>query len=163
MIRRSRPRDLFRDVHRRAGGVQASGTVKEHPMIEQPFSRRIRDVVAAWDGVTVTPHRFGGIAFRVHHRAMGHLHGDFMADVPFPVRVRRDLVAAGRARPHRTMPTSGWVSHPIRGAHDVPAVIALLRLNYDRLRGGTARTPRTPLMGASMRLLSDGSSDPPLA
>lgn len=134
-------------------------------MTEPSFARRIRDVVATWDGVSVTPHRFGGLSFRVHHREMGHLHGDSMADLPFPVRVRRDLVAAGRAQPHRTLPTSGWVSHPIRSASDVAAVIALLRLNYDRIcGGGPQRTPPAPTFSSdSLQLLSEASSDHGLA
>jgi hypothetical protein len=159
MISRSRRRDLFRDAHRHAGGVQVIGTAKEDPMTDQPFARRIRDVVAAWEGVTVTPHRFGGVVFRVHHREIGHLHGDAMADLPFPMRMRRDLVAAGHAHPHRTLPGSGWVSYPIRSEHDVPAVIALLRLNYDRMRGAAARSLRSPALGDSLQLLRDRSTD----
>jgi hypothetical protein len=126
-------------------------------MTTHPFARRIRDVVAEWDGVTITPHRFGGLMFRVHHREIGHLHGGAMVDLPFPVRVRRDLVAAGRAQPHHALPASGWVSHPIRSALDVPAVIALLRLNYDRLRGARPRPPRVPAISESLQLLSDES------
>lgn len=127
-------------------------------MTTHPFACRIRDVVAEWDGVTITPHRFGGFMFRVNHREIGHVHGGAMVDLPFPVRMRRDLVAAGRAQPHHALPASGWVSHPIRSALDVPAVIALLRLNYDRLRGGTVRRPSMPAISDSLQLLSDDSS-----
>jgi len=127
-------------------------------MTTHPFADRIRDVVAAWEGVTIAPHRFGGVTFRVHHREIGHLHGDAVADLPFPVRMRRDLVAAGRAQPHHALPASGWVSHPIRSALDVPAVLALMRLNYDRLRGGSARVPRVPSLNTSLQLLSDDSA-----
>src|SRR4029077_9807160 len=31
--------------------------------------------VASWPGVTVAPHRFGGVEFRVGRRELGHLHG----------------------------------------------------------------------------------------
>lgn len=127
-------------------------------MTTHPFASRIRDVVAEWEGVTVSPHRFGGFTFRVHHREIGHLHGDAVADLPFPVRIRRDLVAAGRAQPHHALPASGWVSHPIRSALDVPPVLALLRLNYDRLRGVRARLPRVPTISDSLQLLSDDST-----
>src|ERR1700704_3388156 len=88
--------------------------------------------VLSWTGTTAEPHRFGGIEFRVNHHEMGHLHGSRLADLPFPVRVRKELVAAGRAQPHHVLPDSGWVSYPIRDASDVPAVIALFRLNFDR-------------------------------
>ena len=89
--------------------------------------------VGSWPGVTVAPHRFGGVEFRVGRRELGHLHGSRLADLPFPVRIRKELVAAGRASPHHILPDTGWVSFYIRGHEDVPAVLDLFRLNYDRL------------------------------
>jgi luciferase-like monooxygenase len=88
--------------------------------------------VLSWPGVTVGPHRFGGIEFRVGRRELGHLHGDRLADLPFPVRVRKELVEAGRAEPHHIHPESGWISYWIRSVDDVPKVIGLFRLSYDR-------------------------------
>jgi len=46
--------------------------------------------------------------------------------------VRDQLVKAGRVEPHHILPASGWVSVRIRGEQEVPAVIELFRLNYDR-------------------------------
>lgn len=92
----------------------------------------IRSEVLSWPGVTEEPHRFGGIEFRLGKRELGHLHGDYLADLPFPVRLRQELVAAGRALPHHILPLSGWVSYPIRDAAAVPGALALFRLAYDR-------------------------------
>jgi len=88
--------------------------------------------VSAWPDVTVGPHRFGGIEFRLGRRELGHLHGSRLADLPFPVRVRERLVAAGEAEPHHIYPESGWVSFYIHDASDVARVVGLFRLNYDR-------------------------------
>ena len=107
----------------RPGGVGA---------MDDPITTQITREVAGWDGVTVEPHRFGGIEFRLGRRELGHLHGNRLADLPFPVRVREQLVADGRAQPHHILPESGWVSVPIRSAADVPAVVALFRLNFER-------------------------------
>jgi hypothetical protein len=96
--------------------------------IEQQIVRE----VAAWPGVTTATHRFGGIEFRVGRRELGHLHGSRVADLPFPVRVRTDLVTAGQAEPHHVLPQSGWVSYDIHDTSDIAKVIALFRLNYDR-------------------------------
>src|SRR5512132_2148712 len=93
---------------------------------------RITREVSSWPGVTVDPHRFGGVEFRVGRRELGHLHGSRLADLPFPVAVRKQLVAAGRAETHHILPASGWVSYRIAGDRDIPNVIALFRLNYDR-------------------------------
>lgn len=96
-------------------------------------AERIRQAVTAWPGVTAHPHRFGGVEFRYGHREIGHLHGDRLADLPFPRRVHDELVAAGRATRHHVLPESGWVSRWIRSVDDVDDVIALFRLNYERL------------------------------
>jgi len=95
-------------------------------------AERIAQEVSAWPGVTVAPHRFGGTEFRVGRRELGHLHGHHLADLPFPVAVRDRLVEAGRVEPHHVLPESGWVSVRIRSQHDVPAVIELFRMNYER-------------------------------
>lgn len=93
---------------------------------------RIRRKVLGWPGVEEAPHRFGGVEFRLGRREIGHLHGDHLADLPFPVRVREELVREGRARPHHVLPESGWVSFPIRGEADVLGAVALFRLGYER-------------------------------
>ncbi len=130
------------------GGVVAQASV----------SQRIIDIVGGWDGVTVQPHKFGGVEFRVQQREIGHLHDDRTADLRFPLRERRDLVASGRARPHHTLAASGWVSHPIRGEHDIPAVIDLMRRNYERLCGvGSRGTLRT--LGERSQFVSDQTGD----
>jgi Family of unknown function (DUF5519) len=91
--------------------------------------------------VTESPHRFGGIEFRLGRRELGHVHGDRLADIPFPKRMRDDLLKAGRVRPHHVLPQSGWASRTISTEDDADDVIALLRLNYDRAarRAGTRR------------------------
>ena len=91
----------------------------------------VRAAVASWEGVTTHDHRFGGIEFRLGRRELGHLHRT-IADLPFPRRVRDELVAAGRARPHHVLPQSGWVTVPMRTASEVSNVIELFRRNYER-------------------------------
>jgi hypothetical protein len=53
----------------------------------------IERAVTSWPGVTATPHRFGGVELRLGKKELAHLHGDRMADLPFPIRVREQLVA----------------------------------------------------------------------
>jgi hypothetical protein len=72
------------------------------------------------------------VELRVGRRELGHLHGQHLADLPFPVRIREQLVAAGQGILHHAHPTSGWISVPIRGERDVNNVMALFRLNYER-------------------------------
>lgn len=93
----------------------------------------IEQAVGGWDGVTARMHRFGGTEFRLGRVELGHIHGDHLADLPFPTKIRDELIEEGRARPHHVLPESGWVSRAIRDKEDVDDVIALFRLNYDRL------------------------------
>jgi hypothetical protein len=99
---------------------------------------RIEAAVTAWNGVTAHDHRFGGREFRLGRRELGHLHGDRLADLPFPRRIAAMLVETGRARPHR-FARGGWVSFPIRGDEDVHAAIELFRLSYERARVAAER------------------------
>jgi hypothetical protein len=106
------------------------------------IAEKIRRELESWPGVQAGPHRFGGIEFRVGRRELGHLHGDRWADLPFPKSVRELLVSAGRAEAHHVLPDSGWVTRRIHGDADVPAVIDLFRLNYER-RGPNTTDPRS--------------------
>lgn len=96
----------------------------------------IRREVSGWPGVSVGLHRFGGFEFRVRGREIGHLHGEgfpVLADLPFPRKVREELVAAGKAREHHVLPQTGWVSYRVRGEEDVEGALELFRLNYGRI------------------------------
>ncbi len=104
----------------------------------------IKTAVSAWDGVTAHAHRFGGTEFRLDSREIGHVHGDALVDIPFPTKVRNEIVSAGQAQPHHVLPGSGWVSFYIREPEDVGRAIALLRRSYEiavavRSRARTAR------------------------
>ncbi|HXP49282.1 MAG TPA: luciferase family protein, partial [Bacteroidia bacterium] len=80
------------------------------------------------------PNRFGGIEILVDKNEMGHLHGERLADLPFPLKIKERLVRSGQALPHHIYPESGWISYWIRNSGDIPAVIDLFKLQYERLK-----------------------------
>ena len=88
--------------------------------------------LSVWPGVTIEKRGYNFLEFRVGRREIGHLHGNRLADLPFPVRIREQLVAAGKVAPHYLHPDTGWVSFYITGEQDVPAIVDLFRLNYER-------------------------------
>ena len=107
------------------------------------ISELVEREVMGWPNVEKRPHRFGGIEFRVNGHEIGHLHGNRQADLPFPVRTREELVAAGRASLHHILPETGWVSYYLFKPEDVPGLIELFRLNYERYsRAGTSLQER---------------------
>jgi Ni,Fe-hydrogenase I large subunit len=109
--------------------------------------------VASWEGVTVHPHRFGGVEFRVGKRELGHLHQTW-ADLPFTSRIREMLVETGRAEPHK-FGVNGWVS-----CNFDDEVIELFRLSYERARvAQTVRESRDQLREASGADVAAGDDD----
>lgn len=95
-------------------------------------AEEIRDAVTSWPGVDAVPHRFGGTEYRYGRREMGHVHGDWLADLPLPRRLHDEVIAAGRAQPHHILPDSGWVSCRLHSPEDVATAIDLFRMQYDR-------------------------------
>src|SRR5262249_23655066 len=93
---------------------------------------QISEVVRSWPGVEEAPHRFGGVEFRIGRRELGHLHGDRIADLPFPRRVRNELIEEGRARPHHVLPDSGLITVPIRSPEEAENALGLFRMAYER-------------------------------
>jgi len=92
---------------------------------------RITKTVTSWEGVTAQPHRFSGVEYVIGKREIGHIHGDHLVDIPFPKKVRDEIVAAGRAEPHHILPESGWVSFYLRQDGDVEKAIKLLRASFE--------------------------------
>jgi hypothetical protein len=100
-------------------------------MPQSGASKQILEIVSAWEGLTVTPHRFGGWEFKLGRREIGHIHGDSLVDIPFPKKIRDEIVAAGEAQPHHVLPDTGWVSFYLRERGDVDRALALLKRSYD--------------------------------
>ena len=99
-------------------------------------SQRITDTVTSWPGVEAGPGRRGEFAFTVGGRQIGHLHGDRAAHFSFPTDVWAQLRSQGRIVEHPVFPGKrGPAARRIETDEDVDEVIALLRLNYERVTG----------------------------
>jgi predicted DNA-binding protein (MmcQ/YjbR family) len=93
--------------------------------------KTITQTLTSWDGVSTAPHRFGGVEYRLGTRELGHIHGDHLIDIPFPKKVRDEIVQVGLAEPHHVLPETGWVSFYLREEEDVQKAIALLKRSYE--------------------------------
>lgn len=97
-------------------------------------SEQITDEVTSWPGVEAGPGKRGEFAFRIGHREIGHLHGDRSAHFTFPKDVWAELRDQGRITDHPVFPGRvGPAARPIDSQADVEDVIALMRLNYERV------------------------------
>jgi hypothetical protein len=65
-----------------------------------------------------------------------HHHG--VADLAFPKQIHDELIADGQAKPHGAG-FADVVSHRIREPEDVPGVVELFRINYDRAKHAAER------------------------
>jgi hypothetical protein len=99
--------------------------------------------VLDWPGTTSEPGRFVSVAFRYGKREIGHVHRDRIADLPVTPEMREDLLAKGRARPHRAG-SRGYISYPIGDEGDVAAVLEILGRNYDRAKAAAERRAASP-------------------
>ena len=104
---------------------------------------KIHEAVSRWEEIAARPHRFGGTEFRVGHREVGHVHGDRLVDIPFPLGVRDELVESGSAEPRHVLPHSGWVSVYLRKPDDVRRAIQLLRRSYEIALASQVRKTET--------------------
>lgn len=92
--------------------------------------QRITQALLAWEEVSVAPHSFDGVEYRLGRRELGHIHGDYMLDIPFPKKVRDEVVASGLASPHHLLTETGWVSLYLRQPGDVEIAIQMLQRSY---------------------------------
>jgi Family of unknown function (DUF5519) len=97
-------------------------------------SRWITDEVTSWPGVSAGHGRRGEFSFKIGPRQLGHLHGDRVAHLAFPKDVWQRLYGEGRIDYHPVFPGKpGHASRRIENADDVRDVIAMIRMNYDRI------------------------------
>jgi hypothetical protein len=100
----------------------------------QTASEQITDEVTAWPGIAAGTGSRGEWSFTLGRREIGHLHGDRVLHLGFPKAVWHELHDAGRIDYHPVFPGKpGYAARKIENEADVRDVIALLRLNYDRV------------------------------
>jgi hypothetical protein len=99
-------------------------------------SRQITEEVTSWPGVEAGPGRRGEFAFKVGRHEIGHLHGDRAAHFFFSKPLWAELFEQGRVVHHPVFPDKvGPAARRIEDEEDVRDVIALMRLNYERVVG----------------------------
>ena len=119
-------------VGRRPGrslAVLSSSLKNMSSQTDDPVAR-VRDTVAGWTGVETAPGQYNSVGFHLGRRELGHLHGDGTADLPFSPAAHDELITAHRARPHRYLPDSGWVTASVTSPGDADSVIELFALSY---------------------------------
>lgn len=103
-------------------------------MTSRTASEQITAEVKSWPGVEAGPGRRGEFAFRLGRKEIGHLHGDHAAHFSFPEDTWVELKEQSRITEHPVFPGRvGPAARRIETDADTRDVIALMRLNYDRI------------------------------
>jgi len=94
----------------------------------------IDEEISSWPGIEAVTGSRGEYSFRLGKREIGHLHGSRVAHFGFPKDVWHDLYDAGRIGYHPVFPGKpGFGARSIESDDDTEDVIALMRVNYDRV------------------------------
>ena len=109
--------------------TMTTSTRRAHP--HGQLAELIHEIVS-WEGIELDTLAGDAVRFLHGRVELGHLHGGSAAHLPFPRRIRDDLIALGHAAPHPAFPASGWIERRIGAAEDLPTVLLLFRLNYER-------------------------------
>lgn len=114
---------------------------------------RVEGKVLSWPGVSKETFRGGSgqsgfwvppaTVYKFGRRALGHIHDTGVADVAFPRKIHDELISDGRAKPHGAG-FAGVVSYRIRQPEDVPRVVDLFRMSYERARAAAERRKEGP-------------------
>jgi hypothetical protein len=97
-------------------------------------SETITEEVTSWPGVEAGYGKRGEWGFRVNGHEVGHLHGDHAAHFSFGKDMGSALRERGRVVDHPVFPgKNAMAARRIENEDDVREVIALMRLNYDRI------------------------------
>ena len=100
----------------------------------QTASEQITAEVTAWPGVEAGIGSRGEFGFSVGGHQLGHLHGDHVAHFGFPREIGAELREQGSVGPHPVnRHSTKMAARRIESDADVRDVIALMRLNYDRV------------------------------
>jgi hypothetical protein len=100
-------------------------------MSVQREKEKIYQVMMDCREVTAGEHRFGDIEYKLGKREIGHVHGNHLVDIPFPIKIRNEIIEKGEALPHHILPESGWVSIYLRNDENVNKAINLLNRSFE--------------------------------
>jgi len=95
--------------------------------------------VLSWPGTEKDLHKYGGIQFNCKGKEIGHIHGNGILDIRFSVKLKEQLLAEGRVKPHHVFKHSGWISYYLDGMEDFHYAIKLLEMSYLKIIGSAAK------------------------
>jgi luciferase-like monooxygenase len=120
--------------------------------VKNGYLSEFRELVSAWPGVSVQPHRFAGVEFCFGKAEIGHIHPNGMLDIPMPRAIHDLLLEEGLAEQHHWLPDSGWITFPMPSERELTHGLWLARISYLRYALKTSADPHSLLTSESQSL-----------
>lgn len=95
------------------------------------LNQELRQRILALPGVTERQN--AGIhedAFFVGRTMFMHIHGHDHCDIQLPKDVQKQVLAEGKARPHRWAPEKGYVTSLVNSEEDLDTAMELIRISH---------------------------------
>lgn len=95
------------------------------------LNQELRQRILALPGVTERQN--AGIhedAFFVGRTMFMHIHGHGHCDIQLPKDVQKQVLAEGKARPHRWAPEKGYVTSFVNSEEDLDTTMELIRISH---------------------------------
>lgn len=108
----------------------------------EELNEELRQRILALPGVTERPHT--GIhedAFFVGHTMFMHIHGHGHCDIRLPMDVQAQVLAAGKARPHRWAPQQGYVTAMVTDEKTLETAMELIQASHHHCVGESKASP----------------------
>ena len=93
-----------------------------------------RESIERLPGVTMAPHRFGGVEFQVHGLEFMHFHDDTHLDARLSKEDQSMVLSENKAEHHQFAPEAGWVTVRIRSHKELDNAREVARLAYSRAK-----------------------------
>ena len=91
-------------------------------------------MVASWEGVWVSLHKYGGRQFNYCDKEIGHVHSNGILDIRLSRSLKEAFITSGLAKEHHLFKNSGWISFYIRSKGDLVKAVKLLQTSMLELR-----------------------------
>jgi hypothetical protein len=98
--------------------------------------QELRESILKLSGVTEQPN--AGIhddAFFIGRTMFMHIHGRGHCDIRLSKADQKQVLAAGRARPHRWAPQAGYVTSMVNDEEDLQSAMELIRMSHQYFAG----------------------------
>jgi hypothetical protein len=118
------------------------------------LNAELRQRILALPAVTERPN--AGIhedAFFVGRTMFMHIHGHGHCDIRLPKDLQAEVLAEGKARPHRWAPGAGYVTFIVSAEKDLEPALDLIRLSHQSFAG--SETTYEPVIVDSRRWMLD--------